>query len=99
VYLKELVRYIHLNPLRTKLVLDTGELNQYRYSGHIALAGKRQREWQETGHVLSYFGERVRELGLSGTFLARRYGMSQPGVVYAVRRGERIAERKGYRLI
>jgi len=224
VYLRELVRYIHLNPLRAKLVLDIGELNEYRYCGHSALMGKRQRGWQETGYVLSYFGQRVRkarndylkyvgegvgqgrrpelmggglirslggweevkklrimgqdrvkgderilgesefvtevllsaeekysrryelkrlgydfervqgrvaeiygidkkelstpgrqkrraearslllywgvrELGLSGTMLARRFGMSQPGVVYAVKRGERIAEEKGYRLI
>jgi REP element-mobilizing transposase RayT len=224
VYLRELVRYIHLNPLRVKLVSDVGDLSEYGYCGHGALLGKRRREWQETEFVLSYFGgslrearsmyvnymeegaeqgrrpelvggglirslggweevkrvrltgqdrvkgdERilgsddfvdevlslaeekyarhyelkrlgytlkkvqgrvaelygidekeiatpgrqkkraearsvlfywaVRELGLNGTFLARRFGMSQPGVVYAVKRGERIAEEKGYRLL
>jgi hypothetical protein len=41
----------------------------------------------------------VRELGLSGTFLADRFRMSQPGVVYAVYKGEKIAKENGYRLI
>jgi hypothetical protein len=224
VYLEELVRYIHLNPLRANLVLDIRELDGYRYCGHSALMGKRQYGWQETGYVLSYFGGRVREarghyvkymeegmgqgrrpelvggglirslggweevkrvrltgqdrvkgderilggsdfvtevlsraeekyarhyelkrlgydlkrierrvaelygmdekellapgrqkrraearsllfywavreLEVSGTFLARGFGMSQAGVVYAVKRGERIAEEKGYRLL
>ena len=40
----------------------------------------------------------VRELGYSMLELARRLGMSQPGVVYAVRRGERLATEKGLKL-
>jgi chromosomal replication initiation ATPase DnaA len=40
----------------------------------------------------------VRELGVSLTDLARRLGMSPPGVGYAVRRGEAIAQKKRYRL-
>jgi len=38
-YLLELVRYIHLNPLRAKLVRGLGELDTYRYAGHSALMG------------------------------------------------------------
>ena len=37
----------------------------------------------------------VRELGYSMLEIAGRLGMSQPGVVYAVRRGEGIANEKG----
>ena len=59
VYLKELVRYIHLNPIRAGLVPNLRRLNTYRYCGHSALMGKREFEWQETGYVLSYFGKRV----------------------------------------
>ena len=59
VYLKELVRYIHLNPFRVKLVSGIGELNRYKYSGHSVLMGRRKCEWQDTGYVLSYFGKRV----------------------------------------
>jgi putative transposase len=58
-YLKELVRYIHLNPLRAGLVPDLRRLNTYRYCGHSALMGKREFEWQETGYVLKYFGKRI----------------------------------------
>ena len=56
VYLKELVRYIHLNLLRAGLVKDFKELNRNPWSGHSALAGKVKREWQNTKYVLSFFG-------------------------------------------
>ena len=40
----------------------------------------------------------VRDLGYSMLEIAGRLGMSQPGVVYAVRRGERIATERGIEL-
>jgi putative transposase len=40
----------------------------------------------------------VRELGYSMLEISRHLNMSQPGVVYAVRRGERIAEERGSKL-
>ena len=60
-YLLELVRYIHLNPLRAKLVDNLEQLNDYPYSGHSALMGKRKRQWQEHEYVLGFFGRRVGE--------------------------------------
>ncbi|MEN6321687.1 MAG: transposase [Syntrophaceae bacterium] len=60
-YLMELVRYIHLNPLRAGLVKDMNGLNRSPWSGHSALMGKVERQWQDTEYVLSYFGgKRVR---------------------------------------
>ena len=59
-YLKELVRYIHLNPLRAKLVSDISELNGYPYCGHSALIGKRHLDWQDTRYVLGNFGKSVK---------------------------------------
>lgn len=56
-YLKELVRYIHLNPLRAGLVKDLKELGSYAYSGHSVLLGKRKRDWQDWVYVLGYFGQ------------------------------------------
>jgi hypothetical protein len=56
-YLKELVRYIHLNLLRSGIVKDMKELNRCNWSGHSALAGKVDRKWQDCEHVLSYFGK------------------------------------------
>jgi hypothetical protein len=56
-YLLELVRYIHLNPLRGSVVKDWEELlKTYRWSGHGVLAGKFRNDWQETEYVLRLFG-------------------------------------------
>jgi len=38
-YLLELIRYIHLNPLRAGLVKDLQELGKYPWAGHSALLG------------------------------------------------------------
>jgi putative transposase len=56
-YLKELVRYIHLNLLRTGLVKNLKELDRNPWSGHSALVGKVNRDWQATEYVLSFFGD------------------------------------------
>ena len=40
-----------------------------------------------------------RELGISCTDLAKQLGMSQPGVGYAVNRGEKIAKEHKYQLL
>ena len=58
-YLLELVRYIHLNPLRAKLVTTLSTLERYRWTGHGVLMGKRQADWQQTQAVLGRFGRRV----------------------------------------
>ena len=58
-YLLELVRYIHLNPLRAKIVKSLKDSDEYPYSGHSALMGKIQREFQDTNYVLRLFGEKV----------------------------------------
>ena len=51
------MRYIHLNPIRAKIVHSLSELNRYAYSGHSVLMGRRNRPWQDVDYVLSYFGE------------------------------------------
>jgi putative transposase len=56
-YLLELVRYIHLNPLRAKQVATLAQLDRYRYSGHSALMGHRANEWQPIDYVLRLFGK------------------------------------------
>jgi REP element-mobilizing transposase RayT len=60
-YLRELVRYIHLNPLRAKLVTDYSELQSYPFSGHSSIMGTVQREWQNNDYVLSLFGSKLQE--------------------------------------
>jgi REP element-mobilizing transposase RayT len=58
-YLLELVRYIHLNPLRAKLVKDLKELDKYPYSGHSAILAKKKRDFQDIEYVLRLFGKKV----------------------------------------
>ena len=60
-YLRELVRYIHLNPLRAKLVDDLKGLDHYPYCGHSTLVGIQEREWQDTEYVLRFFGRTIDE--------------------------------------
>ena len=40
-YLLELIRYIHLNPLRAELVKDLKELDRYPWTGHSAILDRR----------------------------------------------------------
>jgi hypothetical protein len=57
-YLHELIRYIHLNPLRANLVNDLKALDKYPYCGHSAVLGKVNRDWQQVEYVLGIFGKR-----------------------------------------
>ena len=56
-YLKELVRYIHLNPIRAKMVDDLKALEQYPFCGHGVLAGYSKQAWQDDGYVLNFFAD------------------------------------------
>lgn len=56
-YFQELVRYIHLNPLRAKMVKSMSELDRYPWCGHSAIIGRKKRDWQEIDYVLSWFGK------------------------------------------
>ena len=57
-YLKELVRYIHLNPLRARLVDSFDALSTFPWCGHGTLMGKSAYPWQEVDGVLAFFGKR-----------------------------------------
>lgn len=54
-YFLQLVRYIHLNPLRAGMVHREG-LDSFPWSGHMPLLGTRACPWQDTQYVLSFFG-------------------------------------------
>ncbi len=56
-YLLELVRYIHLNPLRAKLVSEYRSLAGYPWCGHGVIMGSRKIEWQDADYVLGLFGD------------------------------------------
>jgi len=59
-YFCELVRYIHLNPLRARLVESLDQLDRYPWCGHAVLLGKTPNTWLDRRYVLSWFGERER---------------------------------------
>jgi hypothetical protein len=56
-YFLELVRYIHLNPLRAKLVPDINGLDRYPYCGNSRIMGYFTSPWQNINEVLSFFGK------------------------------------------
>ena len=54
-YLLELIRYIHLNPLRAGAVLDLTGLDGYPWSGHAVLMGMKQLAGYDAEGVLHLF--------------------------------------------
>ena len=56
-YLYELIRYIHLNPLRAGIVSDLTELEEYHDSSHAHFMGRRQIDWICTRLLEELFGE------------------------------------------
>ena len=78
-YFTELVRYIHLNPLRVGLVKDVKELERYPYSGHGTILGMQSNPWQDRDSVLAQFAQReaeareaYRDYMVAGVALGRR---------------------------
>ncbi len=87
-YLLELVRYIHLNPFRSGLAKSMMALDSFPYSGHGALIGKIELEWQNTDVILGMFGKRVsdsrrryRKFVQDGTAVGRRPELTGGGLI------------------
>lgn len=57
-YLLELVRYIHLNPLRAGLVESLDILDSYPWSGHAVILGKETLAGQSEEEVLLMFADK-----------------------------------------
>lgn len=64
-YFLELVRYIHLNPVRAGIVKTLAELAIYPYAGHAVLLGHRDFAAQDTDAVLARFSD-CRKAALEG---------------------------------
>jgi len=58
-YLLELIRYLHLNPLRAGLLVEFGDLDDYPWCGHAVLLGKRTLSGQVVDDILKRFGKQV----------------------------------------
>jgi len=90
-YLLELIRYIHLNPLRAGIVKDIRSLGSYKLSGHGVIIGKNEAPWQTTGDILGLFGKRKREARkryeefiTEGREMGRRVDLSGGGLVRSI---------------
>jgi len=90
-YLLELVRYVHLNPLRAGVVNRLEDLDQYLCTGHSTLVGVVNREWQDVDFVLGQFGQiagearaRYREFVASGVEQGRREDLQGGGLVRSI---------------
>jgi putative transposase len=58
-YFFELVRYIHLNPLRAGVISTIDELDMYPWTGHRLLMSDSGSSWQSVAAVLSCYGADV----------------------------------------
>jgi putative transposase len=75
-YLLALVRYIHLNPIRAKIIQTIEELDRYEWSGHRAIMGKANYQWMDIDTVLFQFGN-SRKQAKAGYRRFVRDGMGQ----------------------
>jgi len=77
-YFLELVRYLHLNPLRAGIVKDLKGLDRYPYTGHSVLVGRIDRSWQDKEDVWSRFGGTCREAAKSYRAFVSRWCRAGP---------------------
>lgn len=87
-YFKELVRYIHLNPLRANLVETLAKLDRYKWCGHSVIMNRCQNPWQDRRYVLKWFGRRQRDAKKSyrefikkGVALGKRPDLTGGGLI------------------
>lgn len=87
VYLLELIRYIHLNPLRAALISDINALGKYDWTGHSVIVGKKKRNWQSVDEVLLKFSPkkasaitRYRKFVKDGIGMGQREDLTEGGL-------------------
>ena len=64
-YLLELIRYVHLNPLRAGVVKNLESLDRHPYAGHSVLMGYRACEAQSSEIILGRFGAQLAQARLA----------------------------------
>ncbi|MBD3345678.1 MAG: hypothetical protein GF401_11510 [Chitinivibrionales bacterium] len=58
-YVEEIIRYIHLNPIRSGICKTIRQLDVYRWTGHSVLLGNNEASFQDTKPVLKRFGKDI----------------------------------------
>ena len=56
-YLLELVRYIHLNPMRAKMIESVSDLGKYPWTGHAGMIVRCRQNWHAVEEVLPHFDQ------------------------------------------
>ncbi|MGE5189479.1 MAG: transposase [Gemmatimonadota bacterium] len=64
-YLFELIRYIHLNPVRSGVVRSVEDLAGYRWTGHRAIVRGRQIPWEGLPFVRDFFAAGEQDGGIA----------------------------------
>lgn len=102
-YLLEMVRHIHLAPLRAGVVEDLRRLKDYAYAGHGALLGKTAPAWQDVDTVLARFSERqdaarkaYRRYIESGVRQGLRSELADGSLVRSLGGWEQVKHRRGH---
>jgi REP element-mobilizing transposase RayT len=87
-YFKELVRYIHLNPLRAGIVETLAKLDRYKWCGHSVVMNYHKNEWQDRDFVLKWFDRKegkskrsYREFVKKGIPLGKRPDLTGGGLI------------------
>jgi len=101
-YFLELVRYIHLNPIRGELIFTMGELDSYPWTGHSVLVGRKKRAWQSLDELLLWFASqqrvairKYREFVREGMNMGRRSDLTGGGLRRSAGGWERIKAFRG----
>ncbi len=99
-YFLELVRYIHLNPLRAGMLTDLDQLDTFAWAGHSALLGGVERPWQDADTVLGRFAGSVgkarkgyREFMAAGIGQGHRDELSGGGLVRSAGGNREVLEK------
>ena len=102
-YLLELVRYIHLNPIRAGIVKSVGNLGEFVYTGHPGILSGDVPDWQPTEEVLSRFSHDLpvaRQLYESflveGVAMGRRPDLIGGGLLRSSGGWEKIGQARRY---
>jgi len=69
-YLLELIRYIHMNPVRSGLVSSVGTLSRYPWTGHHEIMASSRLPWEEYPFIQEFFSSKyLTDMDVYLTFL------------------------------
>jgi putative transposase len=96
-YVEEIVRYIHLNPIRAGICPNLDQLESYPWTGHSALMGKYKNNFQNIDAVLRRFGKnKPQARARYRTFLMEGIGPgNESEIISKIRNSNRAKEQRG----